>query len=63
MALAPSWIRACGLWRSPIARRPCPQGVAAVCMGFGSCTVSIFSSPPTASLWAREAIFFAPPPS
>ncbi|KAF8345314.1 hypothetical protein F5887DRAFT_1133945 [Amanita rubescens] len=58
MACAPSCNRAYGLWRSPIARRPCPQGVAAVCMGFGSCTVSIFSSPSTASLWARRAILF-----
>ncbi len=58
MAWAPSWNRAYGLWRSPIARRPCPQGAAAVCMGFGSCTVPIFSSPSTASLWARKAIFF-----
>ncbi|EPT02501.1 hypothetical protein FOMPIDRAFT_38344, partial [Fomitopsis schrenkii] len=31
-----------------IARRPCPQGVLAVCMGFGSCTVSIFSCPASA---------------
>ncbi|KZV72435.1 hypothetical protein PENSPDRAFT_566104, partial [Peniophora sp. CONT] len=28
-----------------IARRPCPQGEPAVCMGFGSCTVSIFPCP------------------
>ena len=35
----------CGPWGPPIARRPCPQGEPAVCMGFGSCTVSIFSCP------------------
>ena len=58
MAWAPSRNRAYGLWKSPIARRPCPQGVAAVCMGFGSCTVLIFSSPSTASLWAKKAITF-----
>ncbi|KZT72379.1 hypothetical protein DAEQUDRAFT_664212, partial [Daedalea quercina L-15889] len=32
-------------WGPLIARRPCPQGVPAVCMGFGSCTVEIFSCP------------------
>ncbi|KAG2030744.1 hypothetical protein BDR03DRAFT_974147 [Suillus americanus] len=43
-----------GPWRPFIARRPCPQRVSAVCMGFGSCTVSIFSCPTTATLagWA-----------
>ena len=35
----------CGPWGPPIARRPCPQGEPAVCMGFGSCTVLIFSCP------------------
>jgi hypothetical protein len=34
-----------GLWRSAIARRPCPQRLSSVCMGFGSCTVSIFPCP------------------
>ncbi|KIY61507.1 hypothetical protein CYLTODRAFT_477954, partial [Cylindrobasidium torrendii FP15055 ss-10] len=45
----------CGLWNSFIARRPCPlQRKSAVCMGFGSCTVSIFSCPTLATLagWA-----------
>ncbi|KZT71730.1 hypothetical protein DAEQUDRAFT_95193, partial [Daedalea quercina L-15889] len=35
-------------WGPLIARRPCPQGDPAVCMGFGSCTVSIFSCPASA---------------
>ena len=35
----------CGPRGPPIARRPCPQGEPAVCMGFGSCTVPIFSCP------------------
>ncbi|KZV63753.1 hypothetical protein PENSPDRAFT_200204 [Peniophora sp. CONT] len=35
----------CGPRGPPIARRPCPQGEPAVCMGFGSCTVSIFPCP------------------
>ncbi|KAG2136928.1 uncharacterized protein EDB93DRAFT_1091406, partial [Suillus bovinus] len=39
-----------GPWRPFIARRPCPQRVSAICVGFGSCTVSIFSSPTTATL-------------
>ena len=39
---------ACGLWGPLIARRPCPQGAPAVCMGFGSCTVSIFPCPASA---------------
>ncbi|KIL62199.1 hypothetical protein M378DRAFT_58415, partial [Amanita muscaria Koide BX008] len=46
-----------GLWRFPIARRPCPQGVATVCMGFGSCTVLIFSCLPWPIL-AGQAFFF-----
>ncbi|KZT67354.1 hypothetical protein DAEQUDRAFT_658956, partial [Daedalea quercina L-15889] len=35
-------------WGPLIARRPCPQGDPTVCMGFGSCTVSIFSCPASA---------------
>jgi len=46
-----------GPWRPFIARRPCPQRVSAVCMGFGSCTVSIFSCPIMATL-ARWAFIF-----
>ncbi|KAI0333848.1 hypothetical protein GY45DRAFT_187449 [Cubamyces sp. BRFM 1775] len=48
MARAPSctWVR--GPWGPLIARRPCPQGDLAVCMGFGSCTVPIFSCPASA---------------
>ncbi|TFK65582.1 hypothetical protein BDN72DRAFT_773151, partial [Pluteus cervinus] len=55
---APSRLWVCGPWRLPIARRPCPQGVAVVCMGFGSCTVLIFSCPASATL-AGQAFFFA----
>ncbi|KNZ74342.1 hypothetical protein J132_07199, partial [Termitomyces sp. J132] len=33
------------------------QGVSAACMGFGSCTVSIFSCPAPATL-AGQALFF-----
>ncbi|KAG1737125.1 uncharacterized protein EDB91DRAFT_1055281 [Suillus paluster] len=40
-----------------IARRPCPQRVSSVCVSFGSCTVSIFSYPTTATL-AGWAVFF-----
>ncbi|XP_006459870.1 hypothetical protein AGABI2DRAFT_67942 [Agaricus bisporus var. bisporus H97] len=57
MAQAPSRLRVCGLWRPSIARRPCPQGDFAVCMGFGSCTVLIFSCPALATL-AGQALFF-----
>ncbi|KAI6003831.1 hypothetical protein EDD15DRAFT_2220506, partial [Pisolithus albus] len=57
MAQAPSWIRVCGPWGPSIARRPCPQRVPVVCMGFGSCTVSIFSCPAMATL-AGQALFF-----
>ncbi|KIL63106.1 hypothetical protein M378DRAFT_80092, partial [Amanita muscaria Koide BX008] len=58
---SPSWIWDYGPWKSPIARRPCPQGAAAVCMGFGSCTVSIFSSPAMAdSGWAGHLFFLVP---
>ncbi|KAF9450114.1 hypothetical protein P691DRAFT_726684 [Macrolepiota fuliginosa MF-IS2] len=56
MAQAPSSIRVCGPWQPPIARRPCPQGDSAVCMGFGSCTVLIFSCPASATL-AGQALF------
>ncbi|KAM6504183.1 hypothetical protein JOM56_001126 [Amanita muscaria] len=50
----------CGLWKLPIARRPCPQGGATVCMGFGPCTVSIFSSPAIAvSGWAGHLFFWS----
>ncbi|KAG2352247.1 hypothetical protein BDR07DRAFT_892319 [Suillus spraguei] len=35
------------------------QRVIAVCMGSGSCTVSIFSCPATATL-AGQAFFFSP---
>ncbi|KAH9833599.1 uncharacterized protein C8Q71DRAFT_774101, partial [Rhodofomes roseus] len=35
-------------WGSLIARRPCPQGDLTVCMGFGSCIVSIFPCPASA---------------
>ncbi|KAI0682573.1 hypothetical protein BC835DRAFT_1399179 [Cytidiella melzeri] len=48
MAQAPSRTWDCGPWRPSIARRPCPQREFAVCMGFGSCTVSIFSCPASA---------------
>ncbi|OAX41443.1 hypothetical protein K503DRAFT_493657 [Rhizopogon vinicolor AM-OR11-026] len=53
----------CGPWRSFIARRPCPQGVSAVCMGSGSCTVSIFSCPITATLagWASHFLLIRHP--
>ncbi|KAG1898309.1 uncharacterized protein F5891DRAFT_1044075 [Suillus fuscotomentosus] len=47
-----------GPWRPFIARRPCPQRVSAVCMSFGSCTVSIFSCPTMATL-AGWALLFA----
>ncbi|KAG1867127.1 hypothetical protein C8R48DRAFT_794782, partial [Suillus tomentosus] len=47
-----------GPWRPFIARRPCPQRVSAVCMSFGSCTVSIFSRPTMATL-AGWALLFA----
>ncbi|TFK44981.1 hypothetical protein BDQ12DRAFT_742660 [Crucibulum laeve] len=57
MAQAPSCNRVCGPWRSSIARRPCPQRVSAACMGSGSCTVSIFSCPASATL-AGQALFF-----
>jgi hypothetical protein len=46
-----------GLRKSTIARRPCPQWPALVCMGFGSCTVSIFSCPAFGPR-AGRAIFF-----
>ena len=48
MAHAPSPTWVCGPWGLLIARRPCPQGDSAVCTGFGSCTVSIFSCPASA---------------
>ncbi|KAM5536600.1 hypothetical protein V8D89_009695 [Ganoderma adspersum] len=48
MARAPSWTWVRGPWGLLIARRPCPQGGLAVCMGFGSCTVSIFPCPASA---------------
>ncbi|KAG1755557.1 hypothetical protein EDB19DRAFT_413866 [Suillus lakei] len=38
------------------------QRVTTVCVCFGSCTVSIFSSPATATL-AGQAFLFAQPPS
>ncbi|PBK93295.1 hypothetical protein ARMGADRAFT_930100 [Armillaria gallica] len=57
MAQAPSRNRVCGLWRSFIARRPCPQRVSAACIGSGLCTVSIFSCPTLATL-AGWASFF-----
>ncbi|KIM40372.1 hypothetical protein M413DRAFT_73658, partial [Hebeloma cylindrosporum] len=56
---APSSTWVCGPWRSFIARRPCPQRVSAACMGLGSCTVSIFSCPASATL-AGQAPFFSP---
>ena len=48
----------CGPRGPPIARRPCPQGEPAVCMGFGSCTVSIFSCP--APAFGLGGPFFRP---
>ncbi|KAI6038339.1 hypothetical protein EDC04DRAFT_1990595 [Pisolithus marmoratus] len=57
MARAPSWIWVRGPWGSSIARRPCPQRVPAVCMGFGSCTVAIFSSPAMATLAGQASSF------
>ncbi|KAG2337463.1 hypothetical protein BDR05DRAFT_1047042 [Suillus weaverae] len=47
-----------GLLGPFIARRPCPQRVPSVCVSSGSCTVSIFSCPTTATL-AGWALFFA----
>ncbi|KAI6028706.1 hypothetical protein F5J12DRAFT_807143, partial [Pisolithus orientalis] len=47
----------CGPWGPSIARRPCPPRVPAVCMGFGSCTVSIFSCPAMATLAGQASIF------
>ncbi|KAF9478145.1 hypothetical protein BDN70DRAFT_836536 [Pholiota conissans] len=58
MALAPSITWVCGPWKSPIARRPCPQGVSTACMGLGSCTVSIFSCPALATLAGRALFLF-----
>ncbi|KAF8138556.1 hypothetical protein EV363DRAFT_1252258 [Boletus edulis] len=63
MAYAPSrtiWVR--GLWGPSIARRLCPHRgycglVSAACMGFGPCTVGIFSCPATATL-AGQAVLF-----
>jgi len=55
MAQAPSRTRVCGLWRLPHSTATLSiQGVAAACMGLGSCTVSIFSCPALATLagWA-----------
>ncbi|TRM59878.1 hypothetical protein BD626DRAFT_506734 [Schizophyllum amplum] len=57
MASAPSCIWAGGAWGFSIARRPCPQGKPAHCMGFGSCTVSIFPSPAPATLAGRALLF------
>jgi hypothetical protein len=37
-----------GLQGCSIARRPCPQRRPVVCMGFGSCTLSIFPCPASA---------------
>ncbi|KAH9832576.1 uncharacterized protein C8Q71DRAFT_777161, partial [Rhodofomes roseus] len=48
MERSPSCYRERWPWGSLIARRPCPQGGPAVCMGFGSCTVSIFPCPASA---------------
>ncbi|KZT72371.1 hypothetical protein DAEQUDRAFT_644163, partial [Daedalea quercina L-15889] len=45
-------------WGLLIARRPCPQGVPAVCMGFGSCTVEIFSCPASALGLGRPFLWF-----
>ena len=47
-----------GPWRLFIARRPCPQRDSTVCMGLGSCTVSIFSCPASATL-AGQASFLS----
>ncbi|KAL1680997.1 hypothetical protein EV122DRAFT_206544 [Schizophyllum commune] len=56
MASAPSRIWAGGAWGFSIARRPCPQGKPAHCMGFGSCTVPIFSGPAPATLAGRALL-------
>ncbi|KAH9892727.1 hypothetical protein C8Q73DRAFT_699239 [Cubamyces lactineus] len=60
MARAPSrtWVR--GPWGPLIARRPCPQGDPAVCMGFGSCTVQIFSCPASALGLGGPFFFLVP---
>ncbi|TFK29289.1 hypothetical protein FA15DRAFT_579235, partial [Coprinopsis marcescibilis] len=55
---SPSCIRDYGLWKSSIARRPCPQRVSASCMASGSCTVSIFSCPVSATLAGRASFFW-----
>jgi hypothetical protein len=47
-----------GLEKAVIARRPCPQRSSSVCMGFGSCTVSIFPCP--ASAFGLGGPFFGP---
>ena len=51
-----AWV--CGLWRWSIARRLCPQRVSTACMGFGSCTILIFSCPASANL--AEQAFYLP---
>ena len=57
MAQVPSWLWVCGPWGPSIARRPCPQRVPVVCMGFGPCTVSIFPSPAMATLAGQASLF------
>ncbi|KAG2086595.1 uncharacterized protein F5147DRAFT_728786 [Suillus discolor] len=54
-----------GLLGPFIARRPCPQRVPSVCVSFGSCTVSIFSCPTTATLagWALSLLVCSPNPN
>ncbi|KAM5537886.1 hypothetical protein V8D89_008362 [Ganoderma adspersum] len=61
MARATSRTRVRGPWGPPIARRPCPQGDLAVCTGFGSCTVSIFSCPASALGLGRPFFFVSSP--
>ncbi|KAI4519366.1 hypothetical protein K525DRAFT_241359 [Schizophyllum commune Loenen D] len=56
MASAPSRIWAGGARGFSIARRPCPQGKPAHCMGLGSCTVPIFSRPAPATLAGRALL-------
>ena len=55
--IGPFKYRDYGPWKLSIARRPCPQRVAAACVGLGPCTVSIFSCPALATL-AGQASFF-----